>query len=107
MLRNLLGILILVFMAGCSTVNTEADTAKTLVDSGSWYSRETWPHDGNPYESQHFIIYSDAASLESREELAGIAEELLAELITEFGIDAKEMLRYPSGQDSPGTRRFR
>ncbi len=98
-LRNLWGILILVCMAGCSTENTESDTARTLVDSGSWYSRETWPHDGNPYESQHFIIYSDAASQESREELAGIAEELLAELITEFGIDPGEMLRYPPGQD--------
>jgi hypothetical protein len=70
-----------------------------LIRHGSWYSRETWPHDGNPYESQNFIIYSDGASAESREELAGIAEELLAELINEFGIDPEEMLRYPPDQD--------
>ena len=70
-----------------------------MVDSGSWYSREKWPHDGKPCESQNFIIYSDAASQESREDLAGIAEELLAELIKEFGIDTEENLRFPPGQD--------
>ena len=70
-----------------------------LIRHGSWYIRESWPHDGNPYESQNFIIYSDGASAESRVELAGIAEELLAELITEFGIDPNEMLRFPPDQD--------
>jgi hypothetical protein len=102
-LRNLIGILFILLTAGCRSVlqeeNQSSDISETLVDSGSWYSREKWPHDGKPYESPNFIIYSDAASLESREELAGIAEGLLAELIIEFGIDPQEMLRYPPGQD--------
>jgi len=102
-LENLIGILLVLFTTGCRSVlqeeNQSSDSSESLVDSGSWYSREKWPHDGKPYESLRFIIYSDAASQESREELAGIAEELLAELIIEFGIDTEEMLRYPPGQD--------
>ena len=102
-LRNLIGIFFVLLAAGCRSVpqeeNQSLDNSETMVDSGSWYSRVEWPHDGKPYESPNFIIYSDAASQESREELAGIAEELLAELIIEFGIDPEEMLRYPPGQD--------
>ncbi len=101
-IQNLIGILFVLLAAACRNGlqkgNRSSDISETLVDSGSWYSREKWPHDGKPYESLNFIIYSDAASQESREELAGIAEELLAELIIAFGIDTEEMLRYPPGQ---------
>ena len=69
-----------------------------MVDSGSWYSRVQWPHDGDPYESQNFMVYSDAANQEARQAVAEIGEELLAELIAEFGI-AKDMFRFPPGQD--------
>ena len=64
--RILIGTLFVLLAVGCSNVLPEknhlADTTETLVYSGSWYSREKWPHDGNPYESPNFIIYSDAAS---------------------------------------------
>jgi len=66
--------------------------------SGSWYSRETWPHDGHPYESPNFIVYSDAASQSAREALANVAEDLLAELIVEFGIVPESMFRFPPNQ---------
>jgi hypothetical protein len=100
---NLLGVLLILLTAGCSSWQPEKnqipDSASTMVDSGSWYSRVQWPHDGNPYESQHFIIYSDGDTLEAREELAAIAEDLLSELITEFEIVPEEMFRLPPGQD--------
>jgi len=70
-----------------------------MIDSGSWYSRETWPHDGHPYESMNFIIYSDAARQETRESLANVAEGLLAELIVEFEIAPESMFQFPPKQD--------
>ena len=69
-----------------------------MVDEGSWYSREAWPHDGNPIESTNFIVYSDAASVEARHEVATVAEEVWAELLDELSIEPG-MLRYPEGRD--------
>jgi hypothetical protein len=70
-----------------------------MVDDGSWYvTGFRWAHDGDPYESENLIIYSDAASEEARRTLAEIGEELLAELKHEFGI-ADEIFTFPRGQD--------
>lgn len=70
-----------------------------MVDSGSWYRTGfRWPHDGNPYETEHFIVYSDAASLRSRQRAAEIGEELLAVLKDEFGISYAIDLTWPPGQ---------
>lgn len=69
-----------------------------MVDGGSWYVREAWPHDGNPIESKTFIVYSDAADLEARRKVADVAEDTWAELLGELGI-GPEMLTYPEGQD--------
>ena len=86
-------------LSGCTQASTQPPEPVQMVDSGSWYSREQWPHDGNPYESQHFVVYSDAASQEARQSVAEIGEEILAELIAEFGIGEDEMFRFPPGQD--------
>ena len=70
-----------------------------MVDSGSWYRTGfRWPHDGKPLESDHFIVYSDAASLESRQKLAEIGEELLVVLTEEFEIDPATQFLFPDGQ---------
>jgi hypothetical protein len=69
-----------------------------VVDSGSWYSRNRWPHDGRPYESRNFVVYSDAASTEARHRLAEVAEGVLAETIAEMGVDPQTMFRFPTGQ---------
>ena len=70
-----------------------------MVDSGSWYTTGfRWPHDGNPYETDHFIVYSDAASEEARRTLAEIGEELMAVLSEEFGIAHDSLFLFPSGQ---------
>lgn len=69
-----------------------------MVDSGSWYVRVPWPHDGNPIESESFIVYSDAASEAARREAGEVAEKVWAELLDDFAIEPG-MLRYPDGQD--------
>lgn len=75
------------------------DEPQHMVDSGSWYSRNQWPHDGNPYETQHVVVYSDASSPEARQALAEVAEEVLVAMIKEMGVDPETMFRFPPGQD--------
>ena len=70
-----------------------------MVDSGSWYTKERWPHDGNPIESQNFVVYSDGASLEARQRLASLAEEVYVEVVDEMGVDPGTMFRFPADQD--------
>ena len=89
--------LLSIVSAGAQTTSGESEHSQ-MVDSGSWYSRVQWPHDGNPYESNNFVVFSDAASLEARRSAADIGEIVLAELVAEFGIDMDKMFRYPDGQ---------
>jgi len=90
------GVLVLSLRAGCDDSPTVPDP---MVDAGSWYrSGYTWPHDGHPYETAHFIVFSDAASLEARQKLAEIAEGLMETLIADFGIDPETMFKWPAGQ---------
>ena len=70
-----------------------------MVDSGSWYVRYSWPHDGHPWETEHFVVYSDGASLKARQRLAALAEEVLVEVVDEMGVDPATMFRFPSRQD--------
>lgn len=84
------------FLAGCED---SATSPPEMVDSGSWYrSGFRWPHDGNPFESEHFIVYSDAASLEARQTVAKIGEELLVLLTEEFEISSETLFVWPAGQ---------
>jgi hypothetical protein len=70
-----------------------------MVDTGSWYAKERWPHDGNPYETQHFVVYSDGASMEARQRLAALGEEVYLEVIEVMGVDPATMFRFPADQD--------
>jgi len=70
-----------------------------MVDGGSWYvTGFRWAHDGNPYESANFLVYSDAASQHARQKLAEIGEEVLAELQDQFGASSPELLVFPPRQ---------
>jgi hypothetical protein len=89
--------LILAACAGSSS-GPDPTLSEGLVDSGSWYVRAEWPHDGNPFESTNFVVYSDAASIEARHEVATVAEAVWAELLDELAIEPS-MLLYPEGQD--------
>ena len=60
----------------CTCDRTAASTETVqMVNSGSWYETPfKWPHDGNPYETENFVVYSDAASEEARKILAQAGE---------------------------------
>ncbi len=92
----LLGWIALLGLGGCG----DSPVAPApMVDSGSWYRTGfRWPHDGQPYVSPSFIVYSDGASLEARQKLAEIGEELLAELRADFDIVGDGLFRFPPGQ---------
>lgn len=95
-----LGVMVAAMSSGCGSSPDRDEVAGPveLVDGGSWYVREPWPHDGKPVESESFIVYSDAASVEARHEVAEVAADVWAELLDDFSI-GPGMLRYPEGQD--------
>jgi hypothetical protein len=93
---TLLAGLAFLFLPGCEDTVTDPTD---MVDSGSWYRTGfRWPHDGSPYESEHFIVYSDAASLEARQKVAEIGEELLVSLTEDFEISGDTQFVWPPGQ---------
>jgi len=83
---------------GCSESPTEP---LNMVDSGSWYETgHRWPHDGNPIESENFIIYSDAASLEARQQLAQICENAFTIIVERLGITDFSIFRFPADRNN-------
>ncbi|MDH3301506.1 MAG: hypothetical protein OES24_13465 [Acidimicrobiia bacterium] len=92
------GVLAVLFCGcGSSGSDDQPDTAE-MVDSGSWYAHQRWPHDGNPVDSEHFVVYSDGAGVEARQEVADVAEDVSPELLDELAIDPR-ILQFPQGQD--------
>ncbi len=57
-----------------------------------------WPHDGNPYESQNFLVYGDGSSLEARRDLATIAEGVLTDLMSRLDIPSTDLFILPPNQ---------
>lgn len=83
----------------CGGSSGDSNTA-TMVDAGSWYvTGFTWPHDGNPFESANFTVYSDAAGEDARQALAQLAEETLDEIKVSFEIESNDIFLYPNGQE--------
>ena len=70
--------------------------------SGSWctYTPYAWEHDGAPYESEHFTIYSDMASESLRRVVADTSEESLDEIVRALGIDPVADFDLPLGRDT-------
>jgi hypothetical protein len=94
----LCGIFYLSF-SGCSDSPTEPE--KHMVDSGSWYETPyKWPHDGNPVESENFVIYSDAASMEARQLLSQICEDAFAIIKERLGITDVSIFRFPADRNN-------
>ena len=96
----LIGLLVLGLGSGCSvsSIDDEPGPPVEMVDEGSWYSVLAWPHDGKPYESSNFVVFSDAASEGARREAADVAERVWTELVDEFDLTL-EMLHFPAGQN--------
>jgi hypothetical protein len=85
----------------CQSVEeaTDSDTAcpagQWAIDTANYYA---YRHDCSPYHSTHFTVYSDGGSLEAKQQLAGIAEEVFAELVPEFLVtDIERELGFTAG----------
>lgn len=92
--------LLMTIVAACAgSASGPTSSPEGLVDSGSWYVRVQWPHDGHPYESDRFVVYSDSASLDARRDVADRAQRIWAEIISAMSIDT-ELLGFPPGRDT-------
>ena len=94
------GLLLACLLSGCfdSEKRSPPPDPAQMIDEGSWYAREAWPHDGNPVESEHFVVYSDGAGMAARERLASLAEDVYAEVIDEMDVDPASMFKFPRDQ---------
>lgn len=86
-------------LMSCGGSSDSSDGTGT-ISGGSWYATGfRWPHDGEPLESDHFIIYSDGASAVAKQELAQLAEATVTEIIDLFALENEDVFLYPPGQD--------
>ncbi len=70
------------------TLTVSLDTS-SLIFNGSWYGvygMFHFGHDGYPYESEHFVVYSGFCPAEERQRVADVLEEQLIELKSELHI---------------------
>ncbi len=90
----LLGLVLFVHSA-CDSVTGPELTSPCV----SWCNTVApWPHDGQPYEGENFVVYSDGASLQARIDLVTIAENVLADVKAQLGIGSEHELTLPPGQ---------
>ena len=99
--KSLIGLCCVFYLclSGCSESPTEPNT---MVHSGSWYETgfTPWPHDGKPLEGENFVIYSDAASLEARQYLLQICEEVFTTIKERLGITGVSILQFPPDRNN-------
>jgi hypothetical protein len=88
-------VLIPCIFAGCASIQAPELDHPCV----SWCNTVApWPHDGNPYESDNFTVYSDGASPQALTDVAAIAEEVLADLKSRFEITSNDLFVFPAGQ---------
>ena len=71
------------------------------VEGGSWvtYSPYKWTHDGQPYYTNHCIVYSDDASLEMKKRAGLFSDHKFEQILDLFNFEKVEEFRYPPGYD--------
>ncbi|MEJ2218045.1 MAG: hypothetical protein P8099_15665 [Gemmatimonadota bacterium] len=67
--------------------------------SGLWarYTPFRWTHDGSPYRSAFFTVYSDAAPDAVKRQVGEIADTCWAQILKLFDVDDSTTFRYPPG----------
>lgn len=84
-----------IILTSCGSSDSDSDAFPCV----SWCETiAPWPHDGNPYLSENFTVYSDGASLQARTDLAEIAEGVLTDLKTNFDITDNNLFVFPPDQ---------
>ena len=72
----------------------------SLVWEGSWVAVGFhFGHDGKPYESENFIVYSGFSSQDERQYVAQVLEGRFVDLNTSLGISSHEAFEYPPGEE--------
>ena len=71
------------------------------VKEGSWitYSPYDWTHDGEPFESDYCIVYSDGANYFLKREAAAFADEKFELILNMFNFQDLHDFRFPPGYD--------
>jgi hypothetical protein len=87
-------------LVSCVCGACESSTAPDLdYPCVSWCNTVApWPHDGDPYETESFIVYGDGTSIQARKDLAAIAEKVLTDLKTLFEIPSNDLFVFPANQ---------
>jgi len=69
------------------------------TDGEAWsvYTPFKWTHNGKPYNSEHCIVYTDAASYELKTQVRNIADENFIEILQTFNFNNFTDFRYPPG----------
>ncbi len=83
-------------------VTSEIDGDETKCPAGQWADDTdgyyAYTHDCNPYEGNHFTVYSDGSSQESKQLLAELAEDIFSGLVNSFKIhDIQADLNFTRG----------
>lgn len=86
----LFSVLIIVAFSHCSKEEEEQEIKQTKF-RGTWSSG--WPdlfHDGEPYESENFVVYRDKSSQVWRMEAAELAEKSLLDIMERFNLSNED-----------------
>jgi hypothetical protein len=69
------------------------------IEEGSWvtYSPYDWSHDGEPFSSNHCIVYSDGANYPLKRDAGAFADEKFELILNMFNFQNLQDLRYPPG----------
>lgn len=92
---------VIFLLSSCTTSEEELNenyrcpAGQWSIDTSGYYA---YRHDCSPFQSTHFTVYSDGSSLEAKQQLAGIAEEVFAQLVPEFLIlSLEDELQFTEG----------
>lgn len=71
------------------------------IEEGSWvtYSPYNWSHDGQPYSSVYFTVYSDGASNEMKRQVGEFADRKFPEILQSFNFQNYYDFLYPPGNN--------
>lgn len=88
-------------IAACGEGGTApTDTAPRLLYDGSWVAAGfPFGHDGMPYLSDNFIVYSGSSAQEERQYVALELEECFVELQASLSVASRDEFDYPGDQD--------
>ncbi len=98
--RSLITALAIAACGDGGTAPTDTGAAPRLLYDGSWVQAGfPFGHDGMPYESDNFIVYSGYSAQEERRYVALELEECFVELKASLDVTNHDEFDYPSQQD--------